>query len=62
MLKRAGISGERGLVVHEGVSSAAGQFGEFAGDVIPGAELLLGKSRRIVVVTDHNVHLFEGNA
>jgi hypothetical protein len=58
---RAGIVGERGIAVHEGFgSSRANTFDETVGDVIPGASLLVSRARRIVLVTDKNVRVFQG--
>jgi hypothetical protein len=60
-LKATNIAGERGLVVHEGFTTArAKSLDDFVGDVIPGASLLLNRARRIVLVTDRNVYVFQG--
>ena len=60
-VKRAGIVGERGIAVHEGFgSSRASTFDEAVGDVIPGASLFVTRARRIVLVTDKNVVVFQG--
>jgi hypothetical protein len=59
--KSAGISGERGVAVVEGMASArAGAFDDTLGDLIPGVSLLVNRARRIVLVTDQNVYLFHG--
>jgi hypothetical protein len=58
---QAGIAGERGLAVQVGFkSSSAGTFDDVLGDVIPGASMLVNGARRVVLVTDRNVHLFRG--
>jgi hypothetical protein len=60
-VKAAGLSGEHGLAVHEGFATArAGSVDGALGDVIPGVSALLGGSRRIVLVTDGNVYVFQG--
>jgi hypothetical protein len=60
-LKAANIAGERGLVVHEGFATArAKMLEDTVGDVIPGASLLLNRARRIVLVSDQNVYIFQG--
>lgn len=58
VLRKAGIRDERGLTTHEGTSGFT--VGEVLADVVPGVELLRGKSRLIVVVTDQNIYLFKG--
>lgn len=60
-VKRAGITGERGLAVQEGMaSSGANKFEDTAGDLIPGASMLASRARRTVLVTDHRIRLFKG--
>lgn len=59
ILAKAGIRGERGLATQES-SPADLTAGEVIADFIPGVDLLRGKSRRIVVVSDQRVYLFEG--
>jgi hypothetical protein len=60
-VQRAGIDGERGVAVHEGFATrGALSFDDTVGMTIPGASLLVGGSRRIILVTDRNVHLFQG--
>lgn len=60
ILKKAGIRGERGVATHE--TSAGMGISEALSDVVPGVDLLRGKSRLIVVVTDRNVYLLEGRS
>jgi hypothetical protein len=57
---QAGIT-EPGLAVVEGfVGSGADAVDTLLGDVIPGASLLTGKRRRIVLVALEHVYVFEG--
>lgn len=58
VLRKAGIRDERGLATHEG--TAGFTAGEVLADLVPGVDLLRGKSRLIVVVTDQNIYLFKG--
>ena len=60
-LKRADIHGEHGLAVEEGLATSRAQsFDDTAGDIVPGAGMLVNRARRIVVVTDQHVHLLQG--
>jgi hypothetical protein len=59
--KHAGIVDERARAAEEGfASSRARDFEDLLGDTIPGASMLVGGSRRVVLVTDQNVYLFKG--
>src|SRR4051812_29253629 len=61
-VRRARLSGELGIAVHEGyASSRAEGIEETLGDVVPGVSVLAGRAAgRIVLVTDQQVHIFEG--
>jgi hypothetical protein len=60
-VKRAGLEGERGVVVVEGMaSSGAGAFDDTVGDIVPGSSMLVNRSRRVVLVTDRHVYVFRG--
>lgn len=58
--RKAGINGEQAIAVHEGTAAETGVVAEWADLSVPGADLLRGKSRRIVLVTDRMVRIFEG--
>lgn len=57
--RKAGVDGERAIATHEGTAGKTSAFGHWADLSVPGADLLRGKSRRIVLVTDRTVRLFE---
>jgi hypothetical protein len=60
--KHAGITDERALAMEQGYTSKrADTFDTLTFDVVPGASLLIRKALRTVIVTDKNVHLFQGN-
>jgi hypothetical protein len=60
-LRVAGIEDEQAVMVQEGFSSqGARTFDDTVGITIPGASLLIGGSQRVVLLTDHAVHLFQG--
>jgi len=58
--RKAGINGEQAIATHEGTAAETGVFAEWADLSVPGADLLRGKSRRIVLVTDQTVRVFDG--
>jgi hypothetical protein len=57
---KAGVRDEEAIATHEGAAGKMGAAGDLIGLTLPGAESLRGKSRRIVLVTDQTVRLFEG--
>jgi hypothetical protein len=59
-IRAAGLH-ETGLAVVEGFATpGARTFDNTLGDVIPGAAALVNRHRRIVLVTDRNVYVFQG--
>jgi len=58
--RKAGIDGEQAIATHEGTAAETGVVAEWADLSVPGADLLRGKSRRIVLVTDQMVRVFDG--
>lgn len=58
--RNAGISGEKPVIAHEGTAAKTGAFADWADLSVPGADLLRGNSRRIVLVTDKSVRVFAG--
>jgi hypothetical protein len=58
--KTVGVRDEEALATHEGTAARTGLASEMVADTIPGVDLLRGNSRRIVLVTNQKVRLFEG--